>query len=404
MIIGVPLLIIFLVSLPWAWVDLYPSAPFAVRPAILCAFPLMFYSIFNYGLNYKLGSNKYIIFFIVTFLAWFLPSTLYDYPHWSIFKIVTVPVYLLISYYTAIAYINMSLGKKWKHYWPLIGLCFLFSCFLSYYYAFGTLVPNMNSQSSSDAIGNLNAGLFDPTVRGGKGIRHTMAIVPVLLLAMSLHNKKIFPMLNVLFIIFSIYLVFYTFSRSAWLAASLVVLLYSKVIILFAKRNILKLYIIFALGITILTVLILKYPNEATWFLNIFNDRISDDRSTDGRISVIWSVISNTSFEEYLFGMNSSWQYQPHNIMLDSLLQSGVFGMFCSIIIILFIMKIYFKGLIKTSGLYIVASAFVAPALVRLFTAGSGLLHVSELFGLCVAANLVIINMRAQRKYTEHLK
>jgi hypothetical protein len=75
-------------------------------------------------------------------------------------------------------------------------------------------------------------------------------------------------------------------------------------------------------------------------------------------------------------------------MIFDALLQSGFLGALGAVYITVYAAKVYLKGMSSGDYRNIVAAAFVAPALVRIFTAGSGMLHITDLTGICIAVNL----------------
>ncbi|MBS3913412.1 MAG: hypothetical protein KG003_02845 [Bacteroidetes bacterium] len=135
-------------------------------------------------------------------------------------------------------------------------------------------------------------------------------------------------------------------------------------------------------------VFVFLNPKLFDWALNLLSDRVSDDRSTSGRLWIIGHVFSDMSIVEYIFGYNRPQYYSPHNMMLDAFLQSGVFGLAVTFIFLVYVFKIFIRGFIKGGVENIQAAIFITPALIRMFTAGSGMLHLAELFGLFVAANM----------------
>jgi O-antigen ligase len=149
-----------------------------------------------------------------------------------------------------------------------------------------------------------------------------------------------------------------------------------------------KIYVLGMSSVIIVTILLVLFPNEFSWVGNILGDRITDDSSIGGRLWAAAQVFSNSTITEFFFGYDRVVQHSPHNMILDAFMQSGLLGALGATFIAGYAIRVYFQGL-STGGHYeIAAAAFVTPALVRIFTAGSGMLHLSELFGLLVAANL----------------
>ena len=140
------------------------------------------------------------------------------------------------------------------------------------------------------------------------------------------------------------------------------------------------------------------FPDKFIWLGNILGDRLADSDSADGRLWILSHVFTDTSFSEYIFGYNREFQPSPHNMILDALMQTGVLGALAALFFVGYALRVYFRGLFLGGYENIVAAAFVAPALVRMFTAGSGMLHLTELFGLCVAANLKHVKINNNTK------
>lgn len=383
MFLGVLLLMVFLSSLPWVWLNVSPISTFAIRPSIIAAIPLVPFYIWKAKINMTGKNIQLLLFLLLVFFIWFIPSYFREYPHWSSVKVLSIYVYAIFAYCAAQAYLMLSVYKKWKYLWPIVVLVFIASIALSYNLAFGTLIPDMKIKTSDSFIHSSLYGQMDE-----KGIRHTMAIIPVILLAMVVHNKTVFSKLNLIIVLFSLYLILYSFSRAAWLAAFLIVLLYVKLIIKDLQRSFIKYFMLGSGAIISIVILMMSYPAIFNWAWNIISDRVTDDRSTGGRLSIMSQVFSDMGFEELLFGYDRYAYYSPHNMMLDAFMQSGFLGLSCAMILVFYTARIYLRGLFKGGYENIIAATFVAPAFVRMFSAGSGMLHLAELFGLFIAVNI----------------
>ena len=390
MFLGILLFITFLASLPWVWMNLFGGAGFAVRPSVIAAIPLVCFYLFKGSSVLNAKSFKVIAFAILVLIIWISPAYYNEYPHWNASKVISLYIYAVLAFFVAKTYILLFSYNRWQRLWPFIGTIFLISCAASFYSAFGSLIPNMNIKSSDEFIhSSLYSNLYNPTQRGGKGIRHTMAIVPVIVLAMAVHNYSS-SKLNFLIIIGSLYLILFTFSRAAWLAAFLVVLMMLKLLLKDVGKRFIS-YFFMGIGVILSSAMVMMlYPKVMNWVWNILSDRVTDNRSTGGRFSVIFDVFTDMNLNEYLAGSNRIFQYSPHNMMLDAFMQTGVFGLFVAIVLFVWVLRIYVSGLTKKSYEHIVSAVFVAPALVRMISAGSGMLHIAELFGLFVAVNLAV--------------
>jgi len=311
---------------------------------------------------------------------------------------VSLLVYTIIAYFSARLYLLLTLEREWPKYWPVISVLFLVSCGLSYYFAFGTLIPNTNISTSSGFIhSTLYGSEFFSDPEAAKGIRHTMAIVPTLLLAMLVHNKRYTPKLGIVIFLGAVYLVLFSFSRSAWLVAFLIIILIMRSSFKNFSKNIGMIYVSIMLATVALPVLAMLFPQQFSWVWGILEDRLADDKSAEGRLWMMGQIISGSSFSEYLFGYNRVTQGSPHNMIFDALLQSGLLGAVGAIVIAVYAIRVYFAGLIKGNHEAVLAAAFAAPALVRIFTAGSGMLHIADIMGLCIAANLGWYSVRKDK-------
>ncbi len=387
--LGAILVSVFFVTLPWVWMNAL-NVGFNVRPSILGALPLILYFLWKGGFRFETKYIKYLAVLLAIFIIWYLPTVYNQFSHWKAPKLLSLAAYLFVAYFAARGYVFVTTQKNWKHYWPLAGLSLLAATTVSFYIAFGTLVPNTNVSSSTEFIHNtLYGSVFkDEEGDGGKGIRHTMALIPVMLLAFIVHNQKYYPKINVVIGLMSLYLVLYTFSRSAWLAAFLIVVLITRQLSLILGKQFVKIFFGGVFVVIGFIVLAFMYPDNFSWVLNILGDRITDDRSTSGRLWVLGHILTDTTVSEYIAGYNREFQTKPHNLMFDALMQSGLIGMFGAAIIVFYVARLYFRGLKTPTFEYVAIAAFVAPAFVRMFTAGSGMLHLVELFGICVAVNL----------------
>ncbi len=391
MVIGTLLITVFFISLPWVWYNIPGGIGVALRPSVVASIPLVLFFFWKIGLKLKEINYTVVFFLVFIFIVWMIPSFFYDNPHWSKAKVLSVFVYTILAYFSARVYIIVVNDKSWTKYWPYIGLLFLVSCAYSFYTVFGSLIPNTNITSSSGFIHqSLYGHMFDSSQKGGKGIRHTMAIVPTILLALSIHNRSISPKINTIILILVLYLVLYTFSRSAWLVTILMMILLLKLNVKELNKNAIKIVIMSFAGIVILMGVFIVFPDKLFWVGNILSDRVSDTQSTDGRLWILIHTFTDSTFSEYVMGNNDVFQQSPHNMMLDALMQSGLVGFFSAVIIFIYTANIYKLGLLKGSMQYVVPAAFATPALIRMLTAGSGMLHMVELFGLCVAANIII--------------
>ncbi len=397
--LGIFILTTFLVSLPWPWYVVASVGSFGVRPVYFAAIPVIIYFLWKSKFSLKPVNLRVIVILSCIYAIWTLPVVYNAYPHWQIGKLVSLGGHIVIAYFAARLYLLLSLDKKWGIYWPIASAAFLISCALSYYYAFGTLIPDTNITTSRDFIhGALySQGEFsDP--EAAKGIRHTMAIVPTLLLALVAHNSRHASKLNIAIYVAAVYLVLFSFSRSAWLVAFLISLLVFRYVFKHLSKNI-TIIVLFLFGVALaLPILSMMFPQQFAWVWNILGDRIGDDKSTSGRLWILGEIFLNTSFAELLFGYNRVMP-SPHNLVFDALLQTGILGAIGAVIITIYAIRIYILGLHKGNYESIVAAAMVTPALVRIFTAGSGMLHIADLLGLCIAANLTwYFNERAGYK------
>ncbi|MCQ8128668.1 O-antigen ligase family protein [Methylomonas rivi] len=386
MFIGAVLLLAFLSSLSWVWQGVPGINLFAVRPATVAAFPLIIFYLWKGNSSIGPVKIKVLIFLFFSFLVLCLPSYLNNYHHWSIQKVFSLYIYGFLSYYAARTYLLLYPTRIWKNFWPFACLVLVFSTVVSFYLAFGTLIPNTKISSSEGFIHNsLYSGVFE---EGGKGLRHTMAIVPLIIVAMIFHNKSTPIYISMPAALICLYLVLYSFSRSAWLIFMIIIILAFKDVFKNFHKNLFKIMFVGFVCFIGFAVFVFLNPKLFDWALNLLSDRVSDDRSTSGRLWIIGHVFSDMSIGEYIFGYNRPQYYSPHNMMLDAFLQSGVFGLVVTFIFLVYVFKIFIRGFIKGGVENIQAAIFITPALIRMFTAGSGMLHLAELFGLFVAANM----------------
>ncbi|NEX20807.1 hypothetical protein G3480_10865 [Thiorhodococcus mannitoliphagus] len=387
--ITVFLLLVVLVLLPWPWYVVASVAGMGVRPVLIGGGVLILYGAARWRLLLKPINIKLMLSFFAIYFVWLLPLTYYENPHWDVAKLLGFGVHASIAFILARIYLLATLDSSWRFYWPIVAVLFLFSSVASFYYAFGTLVADSQIENSTDFIHRAlyGEGVFsDP--EAAKGIRHTMAIVPVLLLGMVFHNYDSRRLFAILVSLSCVYLIFFSFSRSAWLALLLLAFPIARYLIASARDHF-ALAILSALafvgGLVVWSVL---FPEQFSWVLSIVGDRVSDDRSTSGRIGIVIYLLSSMSFIELLIGYNHFDYGSPHNLVLDALIQSGVLGALSGAFLLLYVGKIYLGGLYRTTFDSTAAAVFVAPALVRMVTAGSGMLHLAELTGLFIAMNL----------------
>lgn len=386
MLFGRLLIAAFFATLPWVWISVFYSG-FHLRPSVVAAAFLFLYVLLRREYSFGALEKRALLVVLVVFVVWLSPVIYFDHPHWEAHKVISVFLYFFLAYSAARVYLSATEDGSWDVYWPIIGLTFLVSSLLCFYTAFGGLTPNMSIKDSSEFIYNeLYANMFaDAEEPRGGGIRHTMALAPVLLMALVVHNKKTFPKLGTAIFLISIYLVLYSFSRSAWLSAFLVVLVSLRSVVSDFSKIFTRIIFTLIAGAVVLITLAMTYPEQFSWVFGILGDRLADDRSTEGRIWVIGYLFSDTTFSEFLLGYNRPFQTMPHNLILDAMMQAGVLGGIAALFVVIYAARIYFTGLMRGGVNNIVAAAFVAPALVRVFSAGSGMLHMTELFGLSVA-------------------
>lgn len=382
-------LAIFFSTLSWPWYDVLSLGGFTLRPPVVGAIPLVAIFIIRCRYKFRPVNLRLVALLALIYFIWFIPVIYHQNPHWSVGKLVSLGVYFLIAYIAARVYLAATLNEYWRFFWPAIMVLSLVSSAISYYLAFGTLLPNTQIQSSSSFIHSTlySSELFsDP--EAAKGIRHTMAMVPVFIMALALHNRGDYPRINLLAAIFALYLVLFSFSRSAWLAAFLIALLFVRQIFKNLSRNFIAVVAALLVVSVALPVLALVFPDQFSWVWNILGDRLADEKSTQGRLWMVGQILTDSTLAEFLLGYDRVSQGSPHNTIFDALLQSGILGAIGASIITVYAFSTYFKGLFKGEYWLLTAAAFVAPALVRLFTAGSGMLHLADLTGLCLALNL----------------
>lgn len=390
MVIGAVFLIVFLSSLSWVWQGVPGINLFAVRPATVAAFPLIIFYLWKGNSLIGPVKIKVLIFLFFSFLVLCLPSYLNDYPHWDIKKVFSLYIYGVLSYYAARTYLLLYPTRVWKYFWSFACLVLVFSTVVSFYLAFGTLMPNTKISSSEGFIyGSLYSGVFE---EGGKGLRHTMAIVPTIIVALIVHNKNTPIYISMPAALICLYLVLYTFSRSAWLIFLIIIILACKGIFKNFNKNLFKIMFVGFTCFIGFAVFVFLNPKLFDWAINLLSDRVSDDRSTSGRLWIIGHVFSDMNIGEYILGYNRTEYYSPHNMMLDALLQSGLLGLVVTFVFFVYVFNIFIKGFVTGSVDNIHAAIFITPALVRVFSAGSGMLHLAELFGLFVAANMKLVN------------
>ena len=238
--LGMLILTTFIVTLPWPWYGIASVGPFVVRPSILAALPVVLYFLWKSKFSLNPVNLRVTAILLLIYIVWTLPIFYHTHPHWQMGKLVSLGAYVLIAYFVARLYLLVSLDRRWRIYWPIAGIAFLISCAMSYYYAYGTLIPDTNLATSRDFIHRAlyGQGIFsDP--EAAKGIRHTIAIVPTLLLAMVVQNSRHASKFNIAIYTFAVYLVLFSFSRSAWLVTFLISLLALR----YAFKNISKNYL-----------------------------------------------------------------------------------------------------------------------------------------------------------------
>lgn len=387
MFFGLICIIIFFVTLPWVWTNALPVSV-NVRPAVLGAIPLIIYYLWKKNKskikNKSRTKEMFLVLFI--FIVWISPTFYNEHPHWSFNQVFSVLVYAIVAYYAALGYVMVTEEDSWKKLWPIAGLFFLISCIASFYVAFGSLIPDTSITTSSGLIYNgLYANVFD---EGGKGIRHTMAIVVVLLLALVLHNHKSSSMINGILVFGALYLILYTLSRSAWLAAFMIGFLIIIANTRTLGRNFIKVSAGLLVSFLVMVIISFTYPDKVSWVMSILGDRISDEQSAEGRLWVLSHIFLDTTLSEYISGYDRQWQEKPHNLVLDAMMQSGILGMIGALLVVIYTLILYMKGLLWSNQQNIIIAAFATPAFVRMFTAGSGMPHLVELFGLFVAMTL----------------
>jgi len=343
------------------------------------AIPFVAYFLLKGKIKLKLTDTSALLLIIAFFTVWMLPGFLYENPHWSGTMVLSQMIYAIAGFFAAQAYGAISQQPVWGKLWPVMALVILGSTFFAYRTAFGSIAMSMNVSSSSGFIFNtLYGGVFSEE---GKGLRHTMSMAPVLLIAFSLINFKFMPLVNIIVIVASAYLVFFSFSRSAWLALVLIMALVLRALFqvnpaAFAKMIFVAAVVVLG-GIAAMTL----FPGGVAWFADILLDRIFDSQSTGGRAWVIGQVLFNTELPEWLAGYNREIQQYPHNYILDGLMQSGFLGFLGPLVIVVVILKNYGTSLLFGTKENILYASLLVPALVRCFTAGGGL-HIAELFAL----------------------
>jgi len=380
--IGYMFLVLFFICLPWAWINVL-SISVNVRPSLAVAILATLYCI----LFRKIKLNRRDINILISIFIYcgllFLPAFLYDYPHWSVFKVLSQLVYLVLAFYMAKLYyvVWISMGEKWGMAWQLLVISTIVSLVVAFNTAFGSIVINPNVKNSSEFIfGNLYSGVFN---EGGKSVRHTMATVPVIVIVFSLLNFKYSPKLSAVAIVVLSYFAIYPFSRSAWLMLALILVLVGRIYLVLSAKNILRLLLFLTLVSLVLLLLVLFFPSTVSFFGSLFADRMSDSQSGEGRFLAVWLVLTQTSLEEFLLGYDRGVQPSPHNFVLDALMQAGVLGMMGAFVAFYLLVKFSCKAFLSGDSKDLVIAMLAIPAIVRSFTAGGGL-HIGELFGVFV--------------------
>jgi hypothetical protein len=400
---GALLLAVFGASLPWVWFGLANPALVAVRPVLIAALPLIAYVLWREGLRAAADHQRLFWILALVLAVWLTPAFFHEYPHWRIARVLSVGVYAAVGFFTARAYLLVRDQEGWRRYWPIVSLALLVSCALSFTVAFGSLMPNTDITSSRDFIHNeLYAGAFSEE-DSGKGLRHSMALVPVLLLALVAHNRACTGNAHGLLVVAgSLYLVLYTFSRSAWLATAMVLLVVLRGLAHKHGGGVGKvLFFVGLAALAIISLLAVGFSEQLSWVASIVGDRLADTKSTGGRLWALGQVIGDTTLEEYLVGSNRPFQQKPHNLILDATMQAGVLGGLGALVIVGYTAGIYLKGLVRGGYVEVAAAALATPALVRMVSAGGGTLHVVELFGLWAAISMSQYASREHRSRSE---
>ncbi|CAN5259443.1 hypothetical protein BH24PSE2_BH24PSE2_18940 [soil metagenome] len=333
---------------------------------------------------YRLSLGKSILL-LSMFIVWLIPSLFYEHPHWSALKVFAFGLYGLAGYSAARGYLLVSAGHTWQKYWPIIGSIFVGSCVLSAYLAFGTLLPRVDIAASDQFIHQVLYGEAFSDPEAAKGIRHTMAVAASLVFPLALWTKQSRTTFNLVSFSVASYVIFYSFSRSAWLVALCIALVIARLASRDIPRKLSRMYLLGTLGVVTVGTFALVFPDQSAWIQGIISDRISDNRSLDQRSDAVSVTLSSLGLREFLFGYDQLSHGSPHNFVLDAMRQFGIIGALAASIVALYAIKVFWAGLFSGRYMQLVAAAFVAPGMVRMFTVGDGLLHQAELFGLFVA-------------------
>ena len=146
------LLILFIGSLPWLWMDLGGSSQFAIRPSIATGLLLTLYLLGRKSYGFPRSHFLMLLFFMLSIFIWLMPSLLYRSPHWSSSKVLSLFAYAAVSYYPARAFVSEWRNSQGQKFWWILLIVMIGSCLASFYLAFGTLLPDTRITDSTQFI------------------------------------------------------------------------------------------------------------------------------------------------------------------------------------------------------------------------------------------------------------